>query len=120
MQIKVHTDNHITGDERLDEYTDGLIRGAVEHFQDYVTRVDAHLADENGAKGSDGDKRCTLEAHVAGQAPIAVTAHAGTVREAMSGAAAKLEKVLSGLHERRSHKHPAHGAAQPDIVDAAT
>jgi len=105
MQIKVHTDNHITGDERLDEYTDALIRGAVEHFQDYVTRVDAHLADENSGKGPSQDKRCTLEAHVAGQAPVAVTAHAGTVREAMTAAAGKLEKVLAGLHERRSDKH---------------
>jgi ribosome-associated translation inhibitor RaiA len=114
MQIQVHTDNHIPGDERLADYTEAHIRDALGHLTDRVTRIDAHLADENGegkggeGKGSD-DKRCMLEAHVAGQPPIAVTHHADTVKEAIGGAVDKLEKVLGGIEDRRRDKHPARG-----------
>lgn len=110
MQIQVHTDNHIPGDERLADYTEAHIRDALGHLADRVTRIDAHLGDENGeGKRTDNDKRCMLEARVAGQPPIAVTHHAGTVKEAIGGAIDKLEKVLGGIEDRRRDKHPARG-----------
>ena len=108
MQIQVHTDNHIEGDERLSEYAESGIRIGLGHLADRVTRVDAHLADENGeTKGAGRDKRCLLEAHVAGQAPVTVTHHAATVKEAFGGAVDKLERVLAGIEDRRRDKHPA-------------
>lgn len=108
MQIQVHTDNHVAGDERLSEYADSTLRLALGHLTERVTRIDAHIADENGDKVSGRDKRCTLEAHAAGEKPVAVTHHAGTVKDAFSGAAAKLERVLAGIEDRRRDKHPAH------------
>ena len=107
MQVQVHTDNHIEGDERLSEYAESGIRLALGHLADRVTRVDAHIADENGAKVSGHDKRCTLEAHIAGQPPAAVTHHAATVKEAFGGAADKLERLLAGIEDRRRDKHAA-------------
>jgi ribosome-associated translation inhibitor RaiA len=109
MHIQVHTDNHIEGDERLSEYAESGIQLALGHLADRVTRVDAHLADENGDKGSGRDKRCTLEAHVAGQPPVTTTHHAASVRDAFEGAAAKLERLLAGIEDRRRDKHPSRG-----------
>ena len=109
MQIQVHTDNHIAGDERLSEYAETGIHLALGHLADRITRVDVHLADENGeTKGAGRDKRCVLEAHVAGQPPVTVTHHAGTVREAFEGAGGKLERVLAGIEDRRRDKHATH------------
>ena len=107
MQIQVHTDNHITGDERLSEYAESEILLALGHLTDRVTRIDVHLADENGeVKGAGHDKRCMLEAHVSGQQPVTVTHHAGTVKDALSGATDKLRRLLAGIEDRRRDKHP--------------
>ena len=106
MIVQVHTDNHIEGDERLSEYAETGIRLALGHLSARVTRVDAHIADENGDKGSGRDKGCTLEAHVAGQPPVTATHHAGTVKEAFTGAADRLERLLAGIEDRRHEKHP--------------
>lgn len=106
MHIQVNTDNHIPGDDRLIEYAQTLLLGSLERFQDRVTRVEVHLGDENSATRNTGeDKRCTLEARPAGMKPVAVTHHAGTVREAMDGAVHKLEKLLGGIVEREQEKH---------------
>lgn len=106
MQIQVHTDNHIPADERLIEYTRDVITGALSRFQDRVTRVEAHLTDENGAnKSAADDKRCALEARLAGLQPVAVTHRAANVKDALAGAVDKLEKMLDGIlekeHDRR-------------------
>ena len=110
MHIQVHTDNHIEGDQRLSEYAETGIHLALGHLTDRVTRVDVHLADENGDKVSARDKRCTLEAHSSGETPVAVTHHAGTVRDAFSGAAEKLERVLAGIEDRRRDRYATHPA----------
>jgi ribosome-associated translation inhibitor RaiA len=106
MQIQVHAGNHVSGDARLGEYADAVIRGAVERFSDSITRIDAHFADENSEKASPNDKRCTLEAHLSGRSPVAVTVLAATAGEALNGAAGKLERMLDGIQDRRNDKHP--------------
>jgi ribosome-associated translation inhibitor RaiA len=60
-----------------------------------------HLGDENSsAKGGGNDKRCMIEARVDGRPPIAVTAQAPTLDEAMDGAADKIERSLASDFER--------------------
>lgn len=105
MHIEVKTDNHIQNDERLIEYTRDVITKALARFQDRVTRVEAHFADENSPKKEGPvDMRCSLEARVAGLDPVGVTHHAPSVREALSGATEKLEKVLTGIVEKEQEK----------------
>jgi ribosome-associated translation inhibitor RaiA len=109
MQIQVTTDNHIAGDARLIEYSQSQIRDALGRFQDRITRVDVHLGDEDGParqkRGSDGDdKRCALEAHLAGHQPVVATHHAATVKDALGGAVHKLEKLLNGIVEREQDR----------------
>jgi len=105
MHIQLSTDKNIPGDERLLEFTEDAIKTAIGRFEDRVTRVEVHFADENGSeKHAANDKRCTLEARVAGHQPVAVTHHAETVREALTGALHKLEKLLTREAERELEK----------------
>ncbi len=94
MKIQVNTDRNIQGDERLAEFVEGVISETLDRFADRITRVEAHLADLNAQKGGEDDKRCTLEVRLRGRRPTAVTHHAGSVRDAVTGAAEKLERAL--------------------------
>jgi ribosome-associated translation inhibitor RaiA len=105
MHVQVNTDKNIPGDERLIEYTEALIQDSLARFVDRVTRVEVHLADENGAdKHAGDDKRCSLEARLAGMQPVAVTHRAATVKDALSGAVDKLEKMLNGIAEKEQDR----------------
>jgi ribosome-associated translation inhibitor RaiA len=100
MHIQVNTDNHIVGRESLASWVQAEVAGAMDRFGEQVTRVEVHLGDENSVKSGGDDKRCMLEARLAGLQPIAVTHHAPTLREAVSGAIDKLEKSLDRTVER--------------------
>jgi ribosome-associated translation inhibitor RaiA len=100
MTINVHTDNHIQGREDVAATIKSLIEAGIGHFSDFITRVDAHLSDENGSK-SGVDKRCLIEAHPSGAPATAVHCTAETVREAVDGAIAKMAVVLEKLHDKR-------------------
>jgi hypothetical protein len=99
MQIQVHTDNHISSDARLHEYSEGAVAGALAHFADRITRVEIHLADENGAKEG-GPFRCSLEVRLAGHEPVGVSHHGPHVKEALAGALDKAATVIGGLVSR--------------------
>ena len=94
MKIQVNTDRNIEGDERLAEHVEGVVADTLSRFADQITRVEVHLGDVNGKKSGEDDKRCMLEARLAGRRPIAVTHLAGSVAEAVSGASDKLERAI--------------------------
>ena len=94
MHVEVTTDEHVDGTGGLLEEIDGEVRGALARHQDFVTRIEVHLADENGGKGGDDDKRCTVEARAEGRPPVAVTHHAASSNEALRGALKKLARLL--------------------------
>jgi ribosome-associated translation inhibitor RaiA len=95
MQVQVNTDNHVAGGEGLTRQVEAVVEGALGRFGDQVTRVEVHLNDENsaGKSGSD-DKRCLMEARLAGLDPIAVSHRGATLEQALDGAAEKLERAL--------------------------
>ena len=95
MQIQVRTDNHIVGSAELTRQIDAVVANALSHFGDRVTRVEVYLSDENSSqKSGEKDKRCVVEARLAGLQPIAVSHHGAFLDQAIDGAAAKLEKTL--------------------------
>ena len=94
MQIQVNASRHIHGGEDLQERVQGMVQNAVSHLSDRITRIEVHLSDENSLKGGDHDKRCMLEARIAGMQPLAVTHLAETLAQAIDGAAEKLEHAL--------------------------
>ena len=104
MQIQVNTDNHIQGDARLIEYVEGVVTDFMGRFGDWITRVEVQLTDQNSRDKAGGDdKRCVLEARLAHKQPVSVSHDADTVKEALHGAAEKLEKLLDRTHEKMAH-----------------
>lgn len=109
MQVQVRTDNHIHGSAELTRQVETLVEDAFGRFGNRITRVEVHLTDEASAtKNRDDDKRCVMEARLAGQQPVAVTHHANTVEQALDGASEKLGKLLESkigrLDDPRGHK----------------
>jgi ribosome-associated translation inhibitor RaiA len=94
MQVLVNSDHNITGSESVTERVESMLQDSVARFADRITRVEVYLSDENAAKHGQRDKRCVMEAHVGGIAPVAVTNQAATLREAIEGASGKLERAL--------------------------
>jgi ribosome-associated translation inhibitor RaiA len=105
MKIQLNTDVHIEGTEALASRVGATVEQALDHFREHVTRVEVHLADENGGKSGPHDHRCMLEARLEGRQPVAVTDHAATVDQAVQGAAQKLARLLDStlgrLHDHR-------------------
>lgn len=95
MQIQVNTDHNIHGGEDLTRRVQQMIEGSVSHLSERITRIEAHLSDENSSnKHGANDKRCMLEARLAGLDPIAVTHMAESMQLAIDGATEKLERAL--------------------------
>ncbi|MCL4721991.1 MAG: HPF/RaiA family ribosome-associated protein [Gammaproteobacteria bacterium] len=94
MQIQVNTDRNIEGHEALATHVRTVLGDQIGRFSEHVTRVEVHVSDVNSHKTTDGDKRCLMEARVAGRQPIAVSENAGNVRQAVDGAAHKLKRAL--------------------------
>lgn len=94
MTIQVNTDKNIQGGERLAAYVQNMVESELERLAKHITRVEVHLADENGSKSGVNDKRCTLEARIQNHSPTSVTHHADTVELALTGGLDKLKSSL--------------------------
>lgn len=98
MIIQFNTDHNIDGTESFAGTFTELITTELSRYSSYITRVEAHLADEDGS-GKDGknDIRCVLEARLEGRQPIAVTTHADTHYSAVEDALEKLKASLNTI-----------------------
>jgi ribosome-associated translation inhibitor RaiA len=97
MTIQFNTDNKVTVSEELRTPLISLISKGLSRFSHQITRVEVHLSDENGDKEGLNDKRCMIEARLAGMKPIAVTNHANTHEQAIEGAVDKLKTSLDTI-----------------------
>jgi ribosomal subunit interface protein len=120
MQVQVETDNHIEGREKLIEHVEGVIRDAVDRYEDQVTHVEAHLGDVNsGDKSGSNDMRCMFEARLAGLKNIAVKHHAENLHLAIEGAADKLTKALEaalGKQQDRQRRRRGTGELSAEVT----
>jgi ribosome-associated translation inhibitor RaiA len=106
MQIQISTTNDVKGSESFDDYAKRAVESGLSHFSDRITRVEVHLADENGHKHGPDDKRCSMEARAEGRKPTGVTHHAPTFEQAVDGAAHKLKHALESTFKRlRDQRH---------------
>lgn len=94
MQIQLNTDSHVHGEESLAAWAEGELKDKLARFRDDITRVEIHLSDVNGTRTTGHDKRCKLEARLAGRQPLAVQHDAAKVADALHGAADKLVRAL--------------------------
>lgn len=120
MQIQVNTDHNIHGGEKLTTYVTTELASSLSRFEQWLTRVEVHFSEDSAGRAD--DKRCVIEARPAGAQSVAVTHHAGSVDDAYSGAAQKLEKVLDTKYSR-AHDHKGGDtirhmpAPEPEAVD---
>jgi ribosome-associated translation inhibitor RaiA len=97
MKIQLNTDKNISGDERLESYLTSLLKDKLSRFSDHITRIEVHLADENGQKNGDDNLRCMLEARIENRKPIAVISHASTMEKAVNDALTKLNTSIETI-----------------------
>ncbi len=100
MQIQFNTDKNETGSEGFIASSTSIITEELSRFSQQITRVEVHFSDEDGQKDGFNDKRCMVEARLAGMNPIAVTNHANTHEKAMLGALDKLKTSLKTITGR--------------------
>jgi ribosome-associated translation inhibitor RaiA len=110
MQININTDSTIEARQGLNEHVQGVVDSAIHRFREHITRVEVHLSDNNSQKSADGENRCLMEARVTGYQPIAVSDHAATLHQAISGAADKLKRAIdNALGKLQDSKRHASG-----------
>jgi hypothetical protein len=106
MTIQFNTDNNITGSKEHTAPLIALLSEGLSRFSSHITRLEIHLADVDGNKDGLSDIRCMLEARLEGMKPIAVTNHANTHEQAVTGAMAKLKTSLNTiLGRQRDYQH---------------
>ncbi len=70
MHIQINTDKNISGDAAVAQRVEETLNHVLARFSDQVTRLEVHLSDVNStSKSGVMDKRCMLEARLAGLAP---------------------------------------------------
>ena len=107
MQIQVNTSSGIENKEALIRWAESELTSTLSHFKSDLTRVEVHLSQEAASKAG-GETRCTMEARLAHQSPVAVSHHAQTQDAAFRGANDKLrsalDKTLGRLRSHRNHE----------------
>lgn len=99
----MHIEISYSGTDRsgaLDERVREQVSHECARFQERLTRVEAHLSDNNASKRGPRDKACTLEARPRGMEPIVVKHEAGDLYETVREASRKLARALSARFER--------------------
>lgn len=104
MIILFNTDNNIALGEKRSAPLIALLTKGLSRFSNQITRLEVHLSEEDGNKEGLSDKRCLLEARLEGLPPIAVSNHANTHEQAVTGAMDKLKTTLDKtLGRLRNH-----------------
>ncbi|MEO7198871.1 MAG: HPF/RaiA family ribosome-associated protein [Dokdonella sp.] len=119
MNIQINTDKNIQYDESLTNHVNSTFKHALERFGTQITRIEIHLSDVNAAKPGVGDKRCLAEARLEGRKPVAVSNDADSVREAVNGAAQKLQRLLDSSLGRLASQERQAQAPSPMSADEA-
>lgn len=118
MQIHVNS-NHIEGSARLHAWVEAAVGERLERFDDFLTRVEVHVSDENGAKAGDDDKRCQIEARPKGHQPLSVSHKAASLDQAVDGAAEKMRHALEHLIGKLGAKVLSGGELNDPLRDEA-
>ena len=94
MKILINTDKTINGDERHHHYFSDLIANKLEIYKTHITRIEAHITDQNGNKNGANDIHCLLEARLEGMPSVVVSHQADTIEHAVLGAIENMKSAL--------------------------
>lgn len=114
MQVFLNTDPHTDGRHEMAEHLSSVVKDALGRFGEHITRVEAHIADENShVKASPNEIQCTLEARLVGLEPVVVKDRAGNAHQAIQGAVGKLKRAIATVLEKHD---PRHNTSLPDAL----
>jgi hypothetical protein len=105
MQVQVNTSNGIENKDTLERWASDYLGEALDRFSQDITRVEVQLRDTNSNKKGADDKRCTLEARIAGHEPVTATHHAPSQDEAFRGATQRLIHGLEHVFGKLDRQH---------------
>jgi ribosome-associated translation inhibitor RaiA len=97
MLIQVNSNHSIEMSQALEDRVRATLEDELERFDEYLTRLEVHLNDENGSKSGPQDKRCQIEARLKHHEPLSVTHKAESLDLAIDGAAEKMLHALDHL-----------------------
>lgn len=101
MQILLNTDHNTDGRHEMADHLSRVVKDALHRFGDHITRVEAHLSDENSlVKPTPDEIQCTLEARLAGMDSVVVKDRAGNAHQAIQGALGKLKRAVATALEK--------------------
>ena len=110
MQIIINSDNQVDLQENQIDQWQTEIAEAHERFQDWITRLEIHLNDENSqTKGGSNDIRCLMEARPASKQPVSIEVRSASVDRAIREATNTLQRRLNDIAEKartESRKRP--------------
>ena len=116
MQVHVNS-NHIEGSARLQEWVGASVADRLDRYEEFLSRVEVHISDENGGKSGTDDKRCQIEAHPKGHQPLSVTHKAESLEQAIEGAAEKMRHALEHLVGKLESKPVGTGHLEQSLRD---
>lgn len=97
MIVQVNSDKNINVSESFTAKITETLNDSLARFDEYVTRLEVFLADENSGRQGSNDKRCTIEVRIKGLDPEAVNATADDIGLAFNQTT---DKVLQLLRNR--------------------
>jgi ribosome-associated translation inhibitor RaiA len=113
MQVQINFGDVQKSDAVASALNDQL-NDSLRLFRDRITRVEVHLRDDNGPKAG-VDKRCLLEARLAGMEPLAVEARGTDIYQVIIDAAGKLERAIRHKIERHDERTERHNPREKGI-----
>ena len=102
MQVQINFGD-VQKSEAVSSAVTEQLNDSLRLYRDRITRVEVHLRDDNGPKAG-VDKRCLLEARLAGMEPLAVEARGTDIYQVITEAAGKLERAIRHKVERHDER----------------
>jgi len=101
MQIQVHFSD-IKNSWSLNSHVHQRLTHAIKSGIDQITRIDVHLHDDSGPnKSGTCDKRCTIEARLAGMQPLSIEQRGNDMYSVINQATRKLQQTLNKARQRQ-------------------
>lgn len=107
MHVQVNSAQGVSISPALREHIDKQLQSVDTRFGERLTRIEVYLTDVNGPKGG-VNKQCKLEARPRGGAPLMAELMHEDAYDAVTGAAKRLESVLSN-HFGKLDRRPSGG-----------
>lgn len=105
MIIQVNSDKNIDVSDSFSAKISASLSESLARFDDFITRLEVYLVDENSDRSGADDKRCTIEVRIKGLDPEAVTANADDIGLAFKQATDKAFQLLRNRTDKmKSHK----------------